>query len=274
MEMDEAMTLAIAVKYPFGKLSDALVSLSRIRRVQYRQAIIFITDSRWSYDNPEMFEDVGAKVFTVDNSTVMAYSGDVLAAENCIEALTKKIANPHIRRVDVISVLKRTYKHHLQNRKGVMRVLFLLGKYLRTGEVKLFFLESPEFVYQEIQGIKGIGNQNAWNDVINKVAPVINDVSMYSLGEKDYMTIAVHFMSAMHELGQYKDIGGPIQYRILDSKGVSTSSISFTSDPTGKTDDWHQVTAGADDITTFKKRWNLNPDYLTRKAFGLYSHCD
>jgi len=268
------MTLAIAVKYPFGDLANALTSVARLRNVQYRQAIIFITDSRWSYDNPERFEDIGAKVFTVDNSTVMAYAGDVLAAENCIETLTNKVANPRNKRVDIISVLKRTYKHHLKNRPVVMPVLFLLGKYLRTGEVKLFFLKSPDFVHQEIQGIKGIGNNNAWNDVINKVAPVINDVSKYSLSEKDYMTIAVHFMSAMYGLVEYKDVGGPIQYRILDSNGVSTSEVSFTSDPTGKTDDWHQVTAGANDITTLKKRWNLNPDYLTEKAFGLHSHCD
>ena len=64
------MTLAIAVKYPYGNLANALISLSRLRRVQYKQAIIFITDSRWSYDNPERYEDIGAKVFTIDNSTV------------------------------------------------------------------------------------------------------------------------------------------------------------------------------------------------------------
>ncbi len=268
------MTLAIAVKYPFGDLDNALKSLAMIKKVQYRQAIIFITDSRWSYENPEMFEDLGAKVFTIDNSTIMAYSGDVLAAENCIETLRKKVVNPRNKRVNVTSTLKRTYTHHLKNRPNVMRVLFLMGKYLRTGEVKLIFLESPEFIPQEIQGIKGIGNSNAWNDVINEVAPIVNDVSKYSLDEKDYMTIAIYFMNAMTRLVEYKDIGGPIQYRILDAKGVSAPELSFTSDPTGKTDDWHRVTAKIDEVGTFKKRWNLDPSYLSRETFGLYSHCD
>lgn len=268
------MTLAIAVKYPFGRLGGALKSLSAIRRIQYKQAVIFVTDSRWTYEDPEWYEDIGTKVFAIDNSTVMAYAGDVSIAERCIETVTKKIADPRIKRVDITGTLRRTYQYHLKRRRRVMRVLFLLGKYLRGGETKLFYLESPKFVPQEIQGVKGIGNTAAWDDVIKKVAPAIDDLSLYSQSEKDYMTIAVNFMDAMGRLPEYKDIGGPLQYMILDEKGVSTSTISSTLDPSGKTDEWHQVTPEANEITTFKKRWDLNPDYLTRKNFRLHSHCD
>jgi len=275
---DYAMTLAIAIKYPFGKLSDALVSLSRIRQVQYRQAIIFVTDSRWSYENPIMYEDFGAKIHEIDRSTVVAYSGDVAAAEHCIEALKTKVNNPSKRRIDVVGTFRRTYSFQKRNRPDVKRVLLLLGKYLKSGDTKLIYLESPDFVPVDIEGIKGIGNNDAFNDVIKEVGTIINDISIYEGTEKDYFTVAVYFIDAMCRLAlhetSYNDIGGPIQYRILDHKGVSTSQISYTSDPTGKTGDWHRTTAETNEVTTYRKRWNLDPNYLHSRSFGLQSYCD
>ena len=272
------MTLAFAVKYPFGRLSDALVSLSRIRPVQYRQAIIFITDSRWSYESPIIYEDFGAKIHEIDRSTVMAYSGDVAAAEHCITAIKKKVNNPHNRRIDISGTLRRTYSFHKKNRSDVKRVLLLLGKYLKSGDVKLIYLESPAFVPQEKQGIKGIGNIDAFDSVMKDISSRVNDLSIYEGKETDYFTIAVYFMDAMLRLAlqdvRYDDIGGPIQYMILDCKGVSTNEISFTSDPTGKKDEWHRVTARADEITTFRKRWDLNPNYLNSDSFNVHSYCD
>ena len=262
------MTLAIAVKYPYGRLANALESSG----ARYNQAIIFVTDSRWSYANPEEFEDIGAKVFAIDNSTVMAYSGDVAAAENCITTLSQKIATK--KRVPVTNVLQRTYQHHKTERNDVVGpVLFLLGKCTSGGEATLLFLKSPDFSPQKIQGVKSIGNQDAYAEVGEKVAPILDDIAGYSYGEQDHMTMAIHIVSAMSGL-EYKDIGGPMQCMILSSGGVVAPELAYTKDPTGETDNWHTVTPGANDVTTFKKRWNLHPDYLTKKSFGLYSHRD
>jgi hypothetical protein len=272
------MTLAIAVKYPFGRLSNALVSLSSIRRVKYRQAIIVVTDSRWSYENPIVYEDFGAKVFEIDRSTIVAYSGDVLAAEHCINALKMKVNNPHKRRIDVVGTFRRTYNYQKKNRPNVRRVLLLLGKYLKSGDTKLIYLESPSFLPIDTQGIKGIGNNEAFMDVKKEVETTLNDVSIYTCKEKDYYTIAFHLIDAMRRLAiikvDYNDIGGPIQCRILDCNGVSVPTISFTSDPTGKTDIWHRTTAKATEVTTYKKRQNLGPNYLNSDTFGLHSCCD
>lgn len=84
------MTIAIAVQYPYGKLARAFESLAQIRPIRYQEAIVFVTDSRWSYDNPTIYEDIGAKIFEINNNTVIAYSGDVLAAEHCIDEFKKR----------------------------------------------------------------------------------------------------------------------------------------------------------------------------------------
>ena len=270
------MTLAIAIKYPFGKFAEAMESLSKVRPVQYRQAIILLTDSRWSYENPILYEDIGAKIFEIDRSTITAYSGDTIA-EHCIESLKMKVGNPNVRHIDIGKTFKRTYNFHKKNRPNLKRVLILLGKYLRSGDVKLYYFESPNFIPVQITGIKGIGNKQAFNDVITAVGTTLNNISIYTGTEKDYMTISSHFIDAMRRLAienfNYNDIGGPIQYRILDSNGISVPQISYTIDPTGETDDWHRTTARINEVTTFKKRWNLAPNYLNRRNFGLFSYC-
>ena len=70
------MTLAIAVQYPYGRFREALESLSKIRPLQRQEAIIFLTDSRWTYPDNH-YEDNGMKLYDIDNSTVLAYSGKV-----------------------------------------------------------------------------------------------------------------------------------------------------------------------------------------------------
>lgn len=237
------MTIAIAIKYPFGKLTQAFESLSQMRPTptHWRQAIIFVTDSRWTYDNPILYEDFGAKIWEIDRSTVVAYSGDVAAAEHCIEALKTKVNNPSKRRIDVIGTFRRTYSFQKKNRPDAKRVLLLLGKYLKSGDTKLIYFESPNFKPIYITGVKGIGNEQAYNDVIKEIEPIFNDLSIYGGTEKDYFTIAMYIIDAVRRLAiqnaSYKGIGGPIQCRILEHNGVQIPEIAFTSDPTGKTDE-------------------------------------
>ena len=106
----------------------------------------------------------------------------------------------------------------------------------------------------------------------------INDLSTYDGSEKDYFNIAVYFMDAMRRLvlknTKYNDIGGPIQYMILDHKGPRSFELSFTSDPTGKKDKWHRTTARTHEITTYRGRWDLDPKYLDRNSFDVHSYCD
>ena len=77
------MTLAIGVRYPYGRLGQALANLPKAR---LPEAVVLMSDSRWTYSEPQRrFEDVGTKVFTLDNSTAITYSGDVCAGEHCVK---------------------------------------------------------------------------------------------------------------------------------------------------------------------------------------------
>lgn len=156
--------------------------------------------------------------------------------------------------------------------------MLLLGSYSINEGTKLVYLESPNFRPINITGVKGIGNIDAFNAVIKEVEPKINDLSIYEGKEKDFITLATHFISAMLRLAiqnaSYNDIGGPVQCLILDRNGPSTPSMKFTSDPTGKTDKWHNATATSEETATIHKRWNLEAKYLSRRNFGLCSYCD
>jgi len=272
------MTLAIAVQYPYGKLARAFESLAQIRNIRYPQAIIFVSDSRWSYDNPIMYEDIGAKIWDINRNTVISYAGDVKAGELCIEEFKKRVKNINVRLFNASGMFQYIYKRLKKSEPRTKRLLLLLGSYLRNKGTKLVCLESPNFRPMEITGVQGIGNKDAFNAVIEEVEPKINDLSIYTGTEKDYFTIATYFIDAMRRLAiqnaSYNDIGGPIQCRILDCNGSSAPLISFTSDPTGKTDEWHRATATSDEVTTFLKRWNLEAKYLSGRYFRLCSYCD
>jgi 20S proteasome alpha/beta subunit len=272
------MTLAIAVKYPYGKLAGALQSLAQIRNIRYPQAIIFVSDSRWSYDNPIMFEDIGAKLFAINRNTIISYSGDVRAAKLCIEEFKKRVENKNVRSFNASALFQYLYKNLKQSEPSTKRLLLLIGSFSPKGGTKLVYSESPDFRYTNITGIKGIGNKDAIEAVIKEVEPVINDISIYEGKEKDYITLAKHFTNAMLKLAirnaSYNDIGGPVQCIILDSNGPRAPSLKYTSDPTGKTDKWHNATATSDEMIAIGRRWNLAAKYLNKSRFGLYSYCD
>jgi hypothetical protein len=225
-----------------------------------------------------MYEDIGAKIWNINNNTIISYSGDVKAGELCIEEFKKKVNNLNVKSFNASGMFQYIYKRLQKSEPRTKRLLLLCGSYLRNKGTKLVYLESPNFRTVEITGVKGIGNKDAFNAVIEEVESKINDPSIYTGTEKDYFTIAIYFIDAIRRLAiqnaSYNDIGGPIQCRILDCNGISPPTISFTSDPTGKTDEWHRATATPNEVTTFLKRWNLEAKYLSGHYFGLCSYCD
>ena len=104
------MTLAIAVRYPYGKLARAFQSLAQIGNIRYPQAIIFVSDSRWSYDNPIMYEDIGAKIWDINRNTVISYAGDVKAGELCIKEFKKRVNNLNVRLFNASGMFQHIYK--------------------------------------------------------------------------------------------------------------------------------------------------------------------
>jgi hypothetical protein len=264
------MTLAIAVQCPYGRLRGALESLSKIRPLRKQEAIIFLTDSRWTF--PDHYEDNGIKLHNIGINTVIAYSGNCNIAEHCIDNLKRKIDYlPSRRMVSIVNTFRRIYdfhkRHNDKNDVRTSKLSFLVGSYLvRTGETKIYLLESPDFRSKIITGIEGIGDENAYKEIEKIVIPQLNDLSNYSRNEKDYFNIAAIVANAMYFIviknTRFDTVAGPIQFWLLNSSGINENQLSYTSDPTGKLDQWHRVTAERDELTTFKKRFNLGPDYL------------
>jgi hypothetical protein len=72
----------------------------------------------------------------------------------------------------------------------------------------------------------------------------------------------------------HETVGGPIQYVVVSRMGVHPGELSYTTSPTGATDTWHRVTARNDEITTLQEKYNLSPNFIDIKNFGLHSYCD
>jgi hypothetical protein len=271
------VTLAIGVKYPYGRLYRALASLPKAR---FREAVILMSDSRWTYSEPQRrFEDVGTKVFALDNSTAITYSGDVRAGEHCITELQRRLRDKSIKYVNITETLQRIYKYHKNKDSRTLQLLLLMGKYLRSGETKLIYFKSPKFEHVFITGIKGIGDGLAFNGVFKAVGPQIDDLSIYTGNtEKDTSTIAMLLAGAMNDKAirsaNHETVGGPVQYVVIDRSGVHTSELSWTTDPTGAGDTWHRVTARVDEITTYRDKYGLSLNFVDIKNFGLHSYCD
>ncbi len=262
------MTLAIAVQYPYGRLREALESLSSVRPLRRKEAIIFLTDSRYTY--PNHYEDDGIKLHDIDISTVVAFSGKVNIAEQCVENLQRKLSSPGNKIINVQKTFQRTYKFHKSHndkigvKTGILA--FLMGKYLKTGETRLILLESPDFKAKFVTGIECVGEREAYEEIKKTVVPQLQDLSNYDGTEKDYFKIAVIIAGAMRTLAienpRFDTIAGLIQYWVLDRKGITEYQLSYIEDPTGKKDQWHRVTAKRNELKTAKDKHDLGHDYL------------
>lgn len=263
------MTLAIAIKYPFGKFARALENLSKIRPVQYQHAVLFISDSRWTYPD-HSYEDDGMKLHDIDASTVVAFSGKVNIAEHCIENLRRKINDPRIRVVNVNETLMRTFRFHKNqnDNNGIKtgKLSFLLGKYQKIGRTELVLLESPDFKHKFIVGLEGIGDKEAYQEVEKVVSPKLEEIN-YTGREGDYITIAANIIDAVRVLvienPFYRTVGGLLQFWVLDSRGITEYPLKYTHDPTQKAE-WRRATIKRNELRTIKDKLNLGPDYLVK----------
>ncbi|MFC1871334.1 hypothetical protein ACFLYF_02915 [Chloroflexota bacterium] len=266
----EALTLAIAVRYPFVRSRQALESLATIRPISFKEAIVFLTDSRWTYS--DHCDDYGLKIHDIDISTMVAYSGKVNIAEHCIKNLKSRISNPRYRRIDERGIFQRTYKFHKRNNDetgiDTGTVSFILGKYLRDGKTKLIHLESPDFKPMNVDDIVGIGDDEAYKIVISEAVPKLNILNITNSVYGDCFSIAATISDAMLKLAidnsTHETVGGLIQYRVLCIDGNAECELSHTQDPTGRNDAWHKATATRNELHTLEEKHKLGPDFLMK----------
>jgi len=254
--------------------------MASLPRARLPQAVILMSDSRWTYSKPGLkHEDIGTKVFALDNSTAITFSGDVRAGEHCITELGNKLRNRNVRYININKTFQRIYRYHRKRDPETSRLMLLMGKYLRSGETRLVYFESPKFEHVFVEGIKGIGDELAFRELFKKVGPQIDDLSIYmGKTQDDTMKIAMLLAGVLNDEIipniRYKTVGGPIQFVIVARGGVHTSELSWTRDPRGITDTWHLATARDDELTTYRKRRKLSPNFIDLEALCFCSYCD
>lgn len=287
------MTLSIAAKYPWGSLR----KLSVFQHV-LPQAIIFVTDSRWTKyypNNQHDFEDVGTKFFSLTNDSGCVYSGDVQVGEQCVGVLSKKLKSTRPRSFKASmytaqQAFQRVFRHHVKQRSTrVFPTWFLIGVCDKNGNASLMVFSSPKFKPIFIEGIYGIGVREAYkdfektlNEEIERVVdeefntrakyPAIQSlqVPVQNNAEKVGMMTAAIMQTHIISIQKHETIGGPVQYAIITKGGISAPGISCTKDGTGATDTWHKVTPLPGEITVYQDKYKLGPDFINPSSFGLY----
>ncbi|MEX0800299.1 MAG: hypothetical protein WD379_03685 [Dehalococcoidia bacterium] len=112
------MTVAVAARFPWGRLRKVLSSLPGSR---FPSAIILLTDSRWTYaDRPP--EDMGQKLWRLapERGIGAVFAGDVRAAEEALETMRDRLKktrdiNPEIVASLASSVLTHVYQAHVKS---------------------------------------------------------------------------------------------------------------------------------------------------------------
>ena len=279
------MTLAISIKYPCGLVQRALASLPNAR---LQEAVMLATDTRWtkyySLHNNPTYEDVATKLFTFpDNNALIAYAGDVQSGEHCISEFkanleSKKLKNMTVSLYMTQRTFQRIYHYHKKTRpRKVFPLYFLLGVRDNLGKCSLIYFSSPKFAPIFLEGVKGIGIRQACKVVEENINQEIHKLDNVNIQE-DSIHFGMLIAGTMYNLavrsGEYNEIGGFMQFAILDRKGITLPSLSWTEDPTGKTDIWHRATAQSNELTTYQTKYNLGPDYVHVNSFKLYSISD
>jgi vacuolar-type H+-ATPase subunit F/Vma7 len=163
------VTLAIGAKYPWGSLRKLTVF-----QKDSPQAILFVTDSRWTkyYPNNQYeFENVGTKVFLLTQDSALVYSGDVISAEHCVSELKQKLRK--LRNKNFTTSLymaqhtfQRIHNYHKKSRKTkVFPLFFLIGTCDKSSKANLMYFCSPKFSPIFIEGMHGIGVREANKDL-------------------------------------------------------------------------------------------------------------
>jgi len=154
------VTLAIAIKYPFGQLNK-LLNQGDITP----EAIVLASDSRWTYPDGQC-EDYATKLFQLASDAGAVYAGVSALGELCLTGLRDRLRG---QKAPCSSYFQRLAQHTFQEvyeqaTKGIphnKRVLYmLLGICDASGQAELYrFKYNADFRPERLAGIQAIGCQ-------------------------------------------------------------------------------------------------------------------
>lgn len=290
------MTLAVAAKYPWSNFSELIKMGAPVS-----QAVIMASDSRWTYDDYYIpYEDIGTKLFQLGKDCGAVYAGDVKAGEHSIKVLSSKLARrktPDFQRSLVLakSTFSRVYQYHQKERESkgerVYPLYILVGICNVVGEASLIYFSSESnFKPVFITGVYGVGIREAYASFEEKFMKEIESevnkelktrhrypVVRYMPIQQDAEHVGILLAAMLEDViktATYKTIGGKMQYGIATKDGFQMWELLIATDPTNEGSGWTRVTASPEEITTFRKRFNLSATYQNIDKFGIFQICD
>lgn len=235
-------------------------------------------------------------MFALTSDSAMVYAGDVISGEHCATELTGKLNAMKTRGSGTrLHIAQRTfqcvYKHRKTSRQSpVYDLHILIGICSKDGVANLIYFTSPEFEPRFLEGMHGIGDMRAYTDLQRRVNEEIEkgvseELAMYDEHPEfrclhvptsnNAMHVGMTIAGVMHDQvitdPIYRTVGGPMQFAILDARGITGHTLSFTKDPTGASDTWHKATAQPSELTTFQAKYGLRRVFSNTRSFGLYS---
>lgn len=285
------MTLAVAAKYPWGVLRH----LEPFQPGGLREAIIFVTDSRFTYEYQTgtgvkyNYEDVGAKLYAMGNMG-LAYAGDVLAAEQSIAEIGRKLGKSGKVVLGINEVVRRVYHHHRRRRlNGLLFPLHLLMGTVIKGKANLLCFRSPDFLPEQLNDLHGVGVVEVYGRLKEKVSERLKEIVDEELAQRtrnpwinaaglsikaNAERVALEIASIMHKEvimnSVHHTIGGPLQFGILYESGLELRTLKWSDDP--RFGPWHTATPLPGQLARYQARHidKLGPDWIPVSAFDLH----
>jgi hypothetical protein len=136
------MTIAVAAIWPW----DYVLDLSGVPSAALPQAVILLSDSRWTFVDPTIprplyYEDVGTKLFQISNDAGAVYAGHVNAGEECLSRLARRFRKKLVKKPVTgmtKDLFREVYSRH--NTKHPLRVF--VGACSPGGRSELWYFGS------------------------------------------------------------------------------------------------------------------------------------
>jgi len=269
------VTIAVGVKYPFGKLLDLYTGGGELP-----EAIILATDSRWTLRYPSgrvRHEDVAAKLFSIDSHTVVAYAGHSDLGESCLGELQRRLwaREPTPQgpgRLVAQETFRRVYKSYVASKKplphGELPLYVLIGSCGHLGQAELcLFQYCNGFEPQPLEDPYAIGwpepvkRFHAFLDSLIEVGVAkelsirerhpdlpIAELAPMPIKPDDIAIMVAASLNDVLKAGVDDTVGGRIQCAVITAEGTSLPGLSYTTDPTNEGPGWTRATARAGEI--------------------------
>jgi hypothetical protein len=267
------MTLAIGAKYPWGELNKLFVPAAKPLN-----AVILVSDSRWTYIPGAVYQDVGTKLFKIGKHVGAVYAGGSEVGEKCLDELRwqfrrQKRPGSQLGRDLAQKAFRRVYNTYLASKKlssDECPLYILIGACNTLGEAELCLFEHrDDFVAKPVDGIRAIGMESAkeqfhsiFKSELKKQVqrelslrhrwPNIPIADLVPIPIQPHH-VAIFITASLHNIveSQFEEtVGGKVQCAVITAEGISLPKISYTPDPTNEGPGFTRVTPRPDELRT------------------------